>query len=117
MPDQLPNQVLPPQFRHHVFLTFKEALTNVVRHAAASAVRVRLRLEPTTFILEIEDNGRGVAQLDEQAARARNGLRGMRKRMEGIGGSFTLGPAPEKGALARLTAPLMPLSFPGDSAS
>ncbi|MCL5096049.1 MAG: histidine kinase [Candidatus Omnitrophica bacterium] len=106
VPTQLPAIVIPPEFRHNVFLAFREAITNVVRHAAASSVWIRLRLDSATFILEIEDNGRGIRGLDEKAARTRNGLRNMRRRMEGIGGSFALDSGPEGGALVRLTAPL-----------
>ncbi len=108
VPAQLPATGVPPEFRHHFFLTFKESLTNVVRHAAATSVLVRLRLESATFILEVEDDGRGLAGWDEKAAQTRNGLRNMRKRMESMGGSFAFGPAPTGGALVRLTAPLQP---------
>jgi signal transduction histidine kinase len=89
-----------------VFLASKEAVTNIVRHAQASAVSIRLRLETTTFILEIEDNGSGVAGLDDTTAQARNGLRNMRKRMEDIGGRFSIGRAPEAGTLVRLIVPI-----------
>jgi signal transduction histidine kinase len=108
IPAQLPSVVIPPEFRHHIFLAFKEAVTNIVRHAAASAVWVRLRLAPATFILEIQDNGRGIVGLDEKVTQSRNGLRNMRKRMEGIGGGFAISPAPEGGTLVGLTAPLQP---------
>jgi len=89
-----------------VFLAAKEAVTNVVRHAKASGVRIRLRLEQTAFALEIEDDGRGLPDVDNQAARSRNGLRNMRKRMEDIGGQFTIGAGPEGGTIVRLAAPL-----------
>ena len=56
--------------------------------------------------LEIEDNGRGMANLDEKAAQMRSGLRNMRKRMEDVGGEFSISAAPEGGAVVRLTAPL-----------
>jgi len=105
VPSNLPVKAIPPEMRHNVFLASKEAVTNVVRHAKASAALIRLKLEPAAFILEIEDNGRGVASLDEKA-QLRNGLRNMRKRMEDIGGSFTIGPAAEGGTVVRLTAPL-----------
>ena len=81
-------------------------ITNVVRHAQAKSVSLRLRLEPASFTLEIEDDGLGLGGLDPKAAQTRNGLRNMRKRMEDIGGSFFMGPAPERGAVIRLTAPL-----------
>ena len=105
-PAQLPAAVISPEVRHNVFLAAKEAVTNVVRHAQASAVWVRLRLEPGRFTLEVEDNGRGPSGAEEQAVQTRNGLRNMRKRMEDIGGSFAIGPAPERGTVVRLTAPL-----------
>jgi ligand-binding sensor domain-containing protein/signal transduction histidine kinase len=105
-PPQLPGTPITPELRHNVFLASKEAITNVVRHAQATAVSLRLRLEPASFTLEIEDNGRGLGGLDPKAAETRNGLRNMRKRMEDIGGSFYMGPAPERGTVIRLTAPL-----------
>ncbi len=89
------------------FLAAKEAVTNVVRHARATEASVRLRVEPGWFILEVEDNGRGLAGLDPKTTR--NGLRNMRKRMEDIGGAFDLGPGSGgQGALVRLKVPLNP---------
>jgi signal transduction histidine kinase len=102
----LPAQPIAPDVRHNVFLASKEAVTNVVRHAKASAAWIRLRLEPASFTLEIEDNGRGLAGLDPEAAKRRHGLKNMRKRMEDVGGSFEIGPGVEGGALVRLTVPL-----------
>jgi ligand-binding sensor domain-containing protein/signal transduction histidine kinase len=106
VPAELPEASISPEVRHNVFLASKEAVTNVVRHAHATAVRIQLRLEPGVFILEIEDNGRGLAGLDSKAAQSRNGLRNMRKRMEDIGGGFLMGPAPDGGTQIRLTAPI-----------
>ena len=106
VPGQLPSTPLPPEVRHNVFLACKEAVTNVVRHSHATSVWLRLRLEPSSFILEIQDNGRGLAGFDAKAAQARNGLTNMRRRMEEVGGQFTLVPGPEGGAIARFTAPL-----------
>ena len=105
-PPQLPATPVSPELRHNVFLASKEAITNVVRHAQAKAVSLRLHLEPGSFTLEIEDDGRGLGGLDPKAAQTRNGLRNMRKRMEDIGGSLFMGPAPERGTIIRLTAPL-----------
>jgi signal transduction histidine kinase len=106
IPSQLPAAPITPEVRHNVFLAAKESITNVVRHAHASSVSLRLRLEPARFTLEIEDDGRGLGGLDPKAAQTRNGLRNMRKRMEDVGGSFSIGPGPERGAVVRLTAPL-----------
>lgn len=105
-PAQLPAAVISPEARHNVFLAAKESVTNVVKHARASEACMRLRLEPGSFTLEIEDNGRGPAGISGPAAQSRNGLRNMRKRMEDIGGKFEIGPGPHGGTLVRLTAPM-----------
>jgi signal transduction histidine kinase len=105
VPGHLPAASIPPEVRHNVFLACKEAVTNVVRHARASAVWVRLHLESGRFVLEIEDNGRGLGDLEAKAAQARNGLRNMRKRMEEIGGQFEFSPAPDGGTRIRFSVP------------
>jgi signal transduction histidine kinase len=104
VPTQLPKVTLPPEVRHNVFLAAKEAIHNVVKHAQASSVWIRLKLEAERFTLEVEDDGRGLAGLETKSGR--NGLRNMQKRMEDIGGSFAIGPARERGAIARLTGPI-----------
>jgi ligand-binding sensor domain-containing protein/signal transduction histidine kinase len=106
VPAQLPAITIPPEVRHNVFLAFKEAVNNVVKHAQASEVRVRLQLQPGNFALSIEDNGRGMGGRDANATQARNGLRNMRKRMEDIGGQFEVGAASERGTIVRLTVPI-----------
>jgi len=58
-PAHLPVWTLTAETRHNVFLAFKEALHNVVKHARASEVRVSLELLPSSFALTIADNGSG----------------------------------------------------------
>jgi signal transduction histidine kinase len=100
----LPTTPISPELRHNVFLAAKEAVNNVVKHAQASSAWLRLQLEPHQFILEIEDNGRGLTAADGQ--KGRSGLRNMRKRMEDIGGMFESAPGAEGGTRIRLIAPL-----------
>ena len=105
IPAQLPPVVITPEVRHNVFLAAKEAITNIVRHARATSAFIRLRLEPGVFVLEIQDDGKGIPNLEEKLAGSRNGLRNMVKRMEDIGGSFAASPAPGGGTLISLTVP------------
>src|SRR4029077_4197593 len=60
VPPQLPNTPISPELRHNVFLATKECITNVVKHAHATSAWLRLRFDPESFTLEIEDNGRGL---------------------------------------------------------
>ncbi len=106
VPPQLPQTPISPEVRHNVFLAAKEAVNNVVKHSKATSAWVRLRLEPTRFILEIEDNGAGLSA--DAREKGRNGLRNMQKRLEDLGGRFELGPGAEGGTLVRLTAPVAP---------
>jgi ligand-binding sensor domain-containing protein/signal transduction histidine kinase len=105
LPMELPPTPIPPEVRHNVFLAFKEALHNVVKHAHASEVWIRLRLSPNEFILEIEDNGRGVSNPDEN--KNRNGLRNMKKRMDDIRGQFSISGGANAGTIVRLTTPII----------
>jgi ligand-binding sensor domain-containing protein/signal transduction histidine kinase len=104
LPAQLPAIPIPPEVRHNVFLAFKEAVNNVVKHAQASEVWIRLRLRPESFILQIEDNGRGMGNPD--SARTRNGLHNMRRRMEDIRGEFSVVSGTNGGTVVRLKIPL-----------
>jgi signal transduction histidine kinase len=104
LPAQLPAIPIPPEVRHNVFLAFKEAVHNVVKHAQATEARIQLRLEPGNFILEIEDNGRGMGS--QAAPQNRNGLRNMKKRMEDIRGEFSIAPGANGGTIVRLTVPI-----------
>jgi signal transduction histidine kinase len=106
VPAQLPAVALPPEVRHNVFLAFKESVNNVVKHAQASEVWIRLQLSPAAFTFEIADNGRGLAHLDPQRAKTRNGLRNMHKRLEDIRGEFSMTPGAAGGTTVRLRAPL-----------
>ncbi len=106
VPSQLPSTAISPEARHNVFLAAKESVTNIVKHAKASEAIIRLFLHPNSFILEIVDNGRGPGDMNSAAAKSRNGLSNMRKRMEDIGGTFTMGPGDQGGTVIRLTVPI-----------
>ncbi len=73
---------LSPAQESVLALALREAVTNVVRHAQAQRCSVRLRRDEELCTLEIADNGRGAD------APEGNGLRGMRERLEAIGGSL-----------------------------
>jgi two-component system sensor histidine kinase DesK len=66
-----------------VALIMREAVTNVVRHAQAKNCKVRLAANNGDCVFEIQDDGRGGSLLEG------NGLRGMRERVEALGGTIT----------------------------
>ncbi len=104
LPADLPATPILPEVRHNVFLAFKEAVNNVVKHAQATSTRVRLRLEPERFILSVEDNGRGLG--DISAKQLRNGMKNMRKRLNDVRGQFEIGPGADGGTTVQLIVPI-----------
>jgi signal transduction histidine kinase len=106
VPSDLPATAIAPEFRHNLFLVAKESVNNVVKHAQASSVRVQIKLEAEAIVMEIEDDGRGPADVATATARGRNGLRNMTRRMEDVGGQFSISAPGQGGTLVRLTAPL-----------
>jgi signal transduction histidine kinase len=90
----LPRRALRADLRHNLFLAFKEALNNVIKHARASEVAIRLRLQDDRLVVSIQDDGCG---FDPGVASARNGLRNMKQRLESAGGAFECHSAPERG--------------------
>lgn len=103
-PDDLPEQNLTAETRHHLFLIVKEALNNVARHANATEVWLRLKVGDGELQISVEDNGRGFGA--ESIRQFSNGLDNMKKRMEEIGGVFEMTSLPEAGTTIRLRLPL-----------
>jgi signal transduction histidine kinase len=79
------DSVTSDQVRADVLAVVREALSNVVRHAAASEVRVVVRIEAATLTISVADNGVGASD-----ATARGGLTNMRERALGHGGTFEI---------------------------
>jgi two-component system sensor histidine kinase DesK len=78
---------LTPQEETVLALSLREAVTNIVRHARATQCTLRFVTEDGTRRLIVEDNGQPATP---QAPSEGNGLRGMRERIESIGGHFRL---------------------------
>jgi signal transduction histidine kinase len=93
------------------FRIAQEALTNIVRHARASAVTVRLKKEKELLILSVRDDGVGFdpEALHKRAPRAATlGLLGMQERAHAAGGSVEINSQTSKGTEIRLEVPLVP---------
>ncbi|UXI68390.1 sensor histidine kinase [Tahibacter amnicola] len=78
----------------------QEGLTNAVRHAQASEVRVGLHLDGNHIVLTVRDNGRG------GEIREGNGLKGMRERISLLGGTVRVGPAEGGGHALEVRIPV-----------
>ncbi|MGA8753121.1 PAS domain-containing sensor histidine kinase [Candidatus Deferrimicrobium sp.] len=88
-----------------IFRIVQEALTNIMRHAAASQVNVSLEKVDDTLIVEVRDNGIGILEgriVDSKSL----GLIGIRERVLLLGGEAVIRGKPGEGTLVRVTLPV-----------
>lgn len=94
-----------------VFRICQEALTNVVRHAAASAVGIRLGRDGDRLELDVSDNGCGIPE-HKLAEPQSLGLLGMKERAELLGGKVTIKHGVRGGTIVSLR---LPYPYPSES--
>ena len=104
IPLNLPPQVITSELRHNLFLAFKEALNNTVKHARAGEVVVTLCFQGKVLLLSVEDNGCGFEMPtaagnhpDKRRGAGGNGLQNMRQRLEALGGRCHIESVPGRG--------------------
>src|SRR5262249_40563554 len=102
--EDLPDHSLDPKFRQQLFLAFKEALTNVVRHAAATQVWLRISVKDSQIIVVLSDNGRGFASRERQAGA--DGVANMKERLRALGGQCEISSDTGSGTAVQFQAPL-----------
>lgn len=103
----MPEMRLSSSVRHHLLMVAKEAIHNVIGHAGATVVTLRIGVEGQQIVLEIADDGRGLPPAGE--LRSGNGLHNMRARAAEVGGSCDIATPPSgRGTIVRLTVPVRP---------
>ncbi|PZG53244.1 two-component sensor histidine kinase [Spongiactinospora gelatinilytica] len=95
---------LPPAVDLTVYRVVQEALTNTIRHAAASRARVSLSFESDGLVVRIDDDGRGRGGLETGG----HGLAGMAERVAAVGGRLSAGDGPDGGFQVVARLPLAP---------
>ena len=96
---------LSSEHQTELFRIFQEALTNVVRHAQASAVQVTLTERGRRFEMKIRDNGCGITEA-QSADPSAIGLLGMRERTALMGGLFQISGRRGKGTIVSIEVPV-----------
>jgi PAS domain S-box-containing protein len=102
---------LEPALTTGLFRIFQETLTNIARHAEATAVSARLYVEDDRLILTIMDNGKG---FDPAAAKKKKtlGLLGMKERALMMKGAYEIDSQPGKGTSLRFSVPMQQRQHP-----
>jgi signal transduction histidine kinase/ligand-binding sensor domain-containing protein len=100
----LPASPLDSEQRHNLFLAFKEALTNVVRHSQATEVRIAISAADRRLRVAVEDNGQGMTAAP--SADGADGLANMSRRLTQLGGRCEVRSEPGKGSTVVFEFPL-----------
>jgi two-component system CheB/CheR fusion protein len=88
-----------------IYRIFQEAMTNIARHANATAVKVNLVEEDNIVTLRVIDNGQGISEKSKNNGSSL-GITGMRERAEIIGGTFTIKKHENKGTIVEVSIPV-----------
>jgi signal transduction histidine kinase len=88
-----------------MFRILQETLTNVARHANASAVEIKLETSDGALRLQVKDNGKGIRE-SEMSGRKSLGLLGMRERALIVGGKVEIEGSPNQGTTVSVMIPL-----------
>jgi len=91
---------LPGDVERGLSLILREAATNITRHAEASQAQIELVREPGSVRMVINDNGQGGINLDG------NGLRGMRERVQALGGTLRIDSPRGQGTRLNVSVPV-----------
>jgi signal transduction histidine kinase len=102
---ELSSMTLPSEVSTALFRIGQELLTNVMRHAAASQVSMRLSQDGGNVTLAVTDNGKGIPT--ERMTTGSFGLRGMRERAALLGGHFSIVGTPGGGTTACASVPVL----------
>jgi signal transduction histidine kinase len=102
-PDNIPQRELSADLRHNIFLTVREALHNIVKHAAAKEVQLSAEVTKEALEIRVEDDGCGFTSKPDNALA--DGLRNMRQRMSDIGGECRVESRPGGGTKVILRLP------------
>jgi ligand-binding sensor domain-containing protein/signal transduction histidine kinase len=102
-PDDEHGVSIGADFRRQVFLIFKEAVHNAVRHSECTELQVEIGLQNRRLVLSVSDNGRG---FDARQPADGNGRRSIESRANGLGGRVEIVSAPGRGTTVRVVVPL-----------
>lgn len=107
---ELIDDLLPPEYEINLYRIVQEALSNIVRHALATAVSLELRTELNQIRLTVRDDGRGfslTAGLAAPTVSGRLGLAGMAERVKIMGGTLAIVSEPSHGTTLTIRVPMI----------
>jgi signal transduction histidine kinase len=103
-----------PDLATALFRIVQESLTNIVRHAHASQVDVKLGADESVLVLTVHDNGTGFVESNGKGGGI--GLVSMRERADALGGQLEIRSSADAGTIVEVKIPLQSPALAGDAA-
>jgi len=104
LPDHPSEIAFSSEVRHNLFLVVKEVITNILKHASATAVKVAISTRDNELLISIEDNGKGFDVADKAASG--DGISNMAQRIQVIGGQFVIESSAKTGTQIKIVVPV-----------
>jgi hypothetical protein len=101
--ESLKNVRLNMEYRQHLFLIFKEAINNSLKHSGAAEIVLTVKLRGKRLSMKLSDNGKG---FDGEKASSGNGLQNMRMRAERLGGILQIASSCGSGTVVEFKGPV-----------
>jgi signal transduction histidine kinase len=97
--------IVPDKIKTALFRIFQESITNIIRHADPSLVKVILNKSEDNVVLQVKDNGKGF-DIADVSGKKTLGLLGMKERSLLMGGDCLIESIPGKGTTVTVSVPL-----------
>jgi signal transduction histidine kinase len=94
--------------RRNIYLIYKEALNNIIRHSNSSTCSIELTRTASSLLLKVKDEGSG---FDEKSTIENNGLRSMKRRAGNMNGKINIKTEVGKGTTVILSIPISGQKF------
>jgi signal transduction histidine kinase len=91
---EIPDRPIRAEVRHNLYLAFKEAVNNAIRHSGGTELRIQATVEQDQLLVSVCDNGKGLSTPAPDQRRG-HGLDNMRQRLERLGGICNVQSSPQ----------------------
>lgn len=91
---------LPMEHRKNIYLIFKEAINNAVKHSGCTEISINTEVNGKALVITLYDNGKG---FDTAERRTGNGVDNMHRRAEAVGGTLRIRSTPKDGTMIKFT--------------
>ncbi|MEQ6389087.1 sensor histidine kinase [Bacillaceae bacterium S4-13-58] len=100
------SELLSEGIEEHLFRVIQEALSNILRHADATTVKLKMWADGKNYYTYVQDNGKGFSTALKKENKTSYGLKTMKERIEEIGGTLVIRSKEQEGTYIEIRVPI-----------